>query len=508
VAYNGLAMFALTAARDALRGVPGRTRVRQPPAARPARGERPRRDGLGIVSDGRTWMAVHAIRRNTSDLRHDLGLLALERRAGRRWRDLLAARPRTETTAETGRADAAARRGSRSRRRATTCGSAPAACASPATTGRARSGPPRHADLRAHPQGRPLHALRRQARRRLPPPGLHARRHGRGRKRASDAAGARWRFDRPVAVRRLAGYNSAPVERLDAIEAVVTVPGRAASGFLTEARSDKGRPGFIPSTPSPALPMTTERLPFPPRRAPFPAPALLVLAVLLCLAAPAAAKAYTIGMSDQKVGMWQDPPLRQARHQAGPPADGLRQRPARDFSRYDAWMTAAHRRGADVLVTIDRDIGSYTRMPSLKQYRKVVRILRKRYPWVEHVRRVERGQPRQAADVPQAQAGGAVLQTSSARSARLHDPRRRLLDSKNMLSWVRGLQAVREAPEALGPAHSYQDSNHFRPLSRPTPRALLRAVKGRALAHGGGRHRPLRDPLPRRQGGERQRHAR
>jgi hypothetical protein len=47
---------------------------------------------------------------------------------------------------------------------------------------------------------------------------------GRGRKRGLDAAGARWRFDRPVAVRRLAGYNSAPVERLDAIEAVVTVP--------------------------------------------------------------------------------------------------------------------------------------------------------------------------------------------------------------------------------------------------------------------------------------------
>ena len=52
---------------------PGRPRARASPT--------PSATGLAIVADGRTWMAVHAIRRNTSDLRHDLGLLALERRA-------------------------------------------------------------------------------------------------------------------------------------------------------------------------------------------------------------------------------------------------------------------------------------------------------------------------------------------------------------------------------------------------------------------------------------------
>ena len=34
---------------------------------------------------------------------------------------------------------------------------------------------------------------------------------------------------------------------------------------------------------------------------------LPALAALVCLAAPAGAQAYTIGMSDQKLGMWQDP---------------------------------------------------------------------------------------------------------------------------------------------------------------------------------------------------------
>jgi hypothetical protein len=224
VAYNGLALFALTAARDALRRVPGRTRVRKPPAARALAVSDPGATGLGIVSDGRTWMAVHAIRRNTSDLRHDLGLLALERRAGRRWRDLLAARPRTETTADTA-APMLLRDG---------IALVPTGHDLRVRTGRVRF----TADYR---QGRKLvrrvtltYALTRKGARftlsgakrgdafrllAFTPAGT-----GRGRKRGLDAAGARWRFDRPVAVRRLAGYNSAPVERLDAIEAVVTVP--------------------------------------------------------------------------------------------------------------------------------------------------------------------------------------------------------------------------------------------------------------------------------------------
>ena len=47
---------------------------------------------------------------------------------------------------------------------------------------------------------------------------------GLARTRSLVAAGARWRFNRPIAARRLTGYHSGPVENLDAIEAVFTAP--------------------------------------------------------------------------------------------------------------------------------------------------------------------------------------------------------------------------------------------------------------------------------------------
>src|SRR5215207_608578 len=224
VAYNGLALFGLGVARDSLRRVPGTTPVRKPPAARRFAVADPDATGLGVTGNGRTWMAVHAIRRNTSDLRHDFGLLALERRARGGWRDLLAPRPRTEATGE------------------------------PAGPALLRGGiaiPPVGRELRVR-QGRvtviaDYLAGRRLVRRvtltwRLTPRGATlalagAKRGdafrllaftpagtGRGRPHGLDAAGAAWRFDRPIAARRLPGYSSAPVERLDAFEAVLTVP--------------------------------------------------------------------------------------------------------------------------------------------------------------------------------------------------------------------------------------------------------------------------------------------
>ena len=44
------------------------------------------------------------------------------------------------------------------------------------------------------------------------------------------AAGARWRFDRPIRARRIPGYHSGPVEALDALEARFRVHG---SGTFT-----------------------------------------------------------------------------------------------------------------------------------------------------------------------------------------------------------------------------------------------------------------------------------
>ena len=204
---------------------------------------------------------------------------------------------------------------------------------------------------------------------------------------------------------------------------------------------------------------------------------LLLVATLVCLAVPAGAQAYTIGMSDQKLGMWQDPRfaklgITQVRLLMA--YDNILRK---DFSRYDAWMSAAHRRGADVLVTIDRDIGSYRRMPTLRQYRRIIRILRARYPWVttyaawneaNHAKQPTYRKPRRAAqyfNILREECAGCTILAAD------------LLDQSNMLPWLATFRRYAKRPKLWG-LHSYQDSNHFRPLRQTYTRSLLNAVKG------------------------------
>ena len=73
-----------------------------------------------------------------------------------------------------------------------------------------------------------------------------------------------------------------------------------------------------------------------------------------------------------------------------------------------------------------------------------------------------------------------------------------LLDSKNMLSWLATFKRYAKRPKLWG-LHSYQDSNHFRPLSQTLHARAAQRGEGRRVADRGRRHRPLRDPLSRRQ---------
>jgi hypothetical protein len=225
VAYNGLALFGLTAALDALAAIPA-ARIGAMPAHRRLTLDDEDASGLGVISTGRTWLAVHRTATNANDLRHDSGLLALKRRTKHGWVDLLAPRPLTLTTVET---------------------------ASPALI---------HDGVALRPEGFELYARRgmiflragyrrnergRILRRvwmhwRLTPggarftlSGAHKRDRfrmlaftpagtGTSRPRALIAAGARWRFSRPIRVARRPGYHSGPVENLDALEAVVRAP--------------------------------------------------------------------------------------------------------------------------------------------------------------------------------------------------------------------------------------------------------------------------------------------
>jgi hypothetical protein len=141
-------------------------------------------------------------------------------------------------------------------------------------------------------------------------------------------------------------------------------------------------------------------------------------------------------------------------------------------------MAQAHTRGADVLLTINQhSSGSQTRLPTIAQYRRVVRALRKRYPWVttmaawneaNHKTQPLFRKPRRAAqfyNVMRQECGGCKIVAAD------------ILDSSNMLPWVATFKRHARHPRIWG-LHSYGDANRFRALDATATRQLLRAVKG------------------------------
>ena len=212
----------------------------------------------------------------------------------------------------------------------------------------------------------------------------------------------------------------------------------------------------------------------------------LTLVLAAGLAVPAGAHAFTIGMSDQKTGMWQDPRFEQL---------GIRQVRLLmaydsvlrgDFSRYDHWMTTAQARGADVLLTINQSTRHPSRLPTVSQYRRVVRTLRKRYPWVttmaawneaNHKTQPTYRHPRRAAqyyNVMRRECRGCRVVAAD------------VLDSSNMLPWLATFKRHAKQPRIWG-LHSYGDTNHFKPLAATATRQLLRTVKGEVwLTETGG----------------------
>jgi hypothetical protein len=150
-------------------------------------------------------------------------------------------------------------------------------------------------------------------------------------------------------------------------------------------------------------------------------------------------------------------------------------------------MAQAHARGADVLLTINQHSSmSKTRLPSVSQYRRVVRTLRQRYPYVKtwaawneanHKTQPLFRKPRRAAqfyNVMRKECAGCTIVAAD------------VLDSSNMLPWVATFKRYARSPRIWG-LHSYGDANRFKPLSATSTRQLLRAVKGQLwLTETGG----------------------
>jgi hypothetical protein len=213
---------------------------------------------------------------------------------------------------------------------------------------------------------------------------------------------------------------------------------------------------------------------------------LLPVLILACLTVPASAQAFTIGMSDQKTGMWQDPRFAQLGISHVRLLVAYDSVLRGDFSRYDRWMKNAHTRGADVLLTINQSLRHPSRLPTVRRYRRVVRILRKRYPWVRtmaawneanHKLQPTYRHPRRAArfyNVMRQECRGCRIVAAD------------VLDSSNMLPWVAKFRRHAKNPRIWG-LHSYGDTNHFKPLSRTATRRLLRKVRGQVwLTETGG----------------------
>jgi hypothetical protein len=212
----------------------------------------------------------------------------------------------------------------------------------------------------------------------------------------------------------------------------------------------------------------------------------LALALTAWLSVPAGAHAFTIGISDQKLGMWQDPRFEQlgiAQVRLLMSYDSVL---TGDFSRYDAWMTAAEFRGADVLLTIQHHSRHPERLPTFSQYRRTVRILHKRYPWVRsmsawneanHPSQPTWNRPKRAAqyyNIMRQECGGCSIVAAD------------VLDTRNMLPWLATFKLYARHPSIWG-LHSYADANYFRPFSYSSTRQLLRAVMGEVwLTEAGG----------------------
>ena len=223
VAYNGLAMFGLTAALDALAAIPAAP-IGALPAERRLALRDPAASGLGVISNGRVWLAVHRKTTIVRDLRFDAGLLALKRRTAAGWTDLLAPRPLAVLAPNTG-GPALAHRG----RLLTPSGYAIRTRGATVTV---------DGGYRANDRW----VRRMRFRWRLTRTGARlsvsgARRGDRFRMLAFTPAGsggrgphallaarALWTFDRRIRGDRLRGYHSGPVERLDGLEAWLSAP--------------------------------------------------------------------------------------------------------------------------------------------------------------------------------------------------------------------------------------------------------------------------------------------
>jgi hypothetical protein len=229
---------------------------------------------------------------------------------------------------------------------------------------------------------------------------------------------------------------------------------------------------------------------------------LTAVAAVLACAAPASA--LTVGIADNKADMFFDPrfatsQITHARLTVG--WDALSS--PWQTEEIDTWMAAARGAGVDPLVSFGHSRTDRRSVPTPERFLFEFRRFRARYPWVK-----EYAAWNEANHCGEPTCHRPALVAAYYRTLRRDCPDCRILaaevlDTPNMVRWVRAFRrAAREEPRYWG-LHNYVDANRRR--TRGT-RRLLRAVKGLVwFTETGGivaRHNPHRITFP-----ESRRHA-
>jgi hypothetical protein len=225
----------------------------------------------------------------------------------------------------------------------------------------------------------------------------------------------------------------------------------------------------------------------------------LCLLALLIFAVPATAQAkYSVGIGEQNAGVFNDVAWKAAklkRIRLMVPWDW--QKTAFQTAQTADWMNRAHAAKQDVLVAFTAHRGCYNngkyakrkkacKAPSAKAYRAQFRAFDKRFPWVKtysawdeinHVSQPTFKSPKLAASYYN------VLR-SDCRKRKCKVMAADLLDTSNMLPYLRKFKRFAKGSPTLWGLHNYQDVNRF--TSHDTS-ALLRSVRGQVwLTETGG----------------------
>jgi hypothetical protein len=224
----------------------------------------------------------------------------------------------------------------------------------------------------------------------------------------------------------------------------------------------------------------------------------LCLLALLALALPAAAEArYSVGIGEQDAAMFDSPAWKSAklkRARVMVPWDWAKH-PAQ-IAETDGWMSRARANKQDVLVAFTARRGCWSnsryskskacRAPSTTAYRTSFRAFDKQYPWVKtysawneinHVSQPTFKSPKRAAQYFNVLRG-------DCRSRKCRVMAADLLDTSNMLPYLRKFKRYAKGNPTLWGLHNYQDVNRF---TSADTLALLRAVRGEVwLTETGG----------------------